>query len=170
MRLRRDLSGASEKSAAFKDLAGEVNRLLKDNNLTSMMVKGQWGVGKTSAMRSITDDLSKRGRSILQQTISFISLAGVNEISDERALFFLGLDEIPEWAKPILGAAKGVAEKGGVISAGVAKTIETLNLIGQTSRMRGALVVLDDIERRGASLPMGDVFGAIIRLVESRGC
>jgi hypothetical protein len=139
-----------------------------------MLIKGKWGVGKTSAMRSLLDEAKEKkgSESVLQiETASFVSLAGVNEINDERSLFLLGLDEAPEWLGDLLGGFSNVADSVGKgIGTAVNKAFNSIALVRLSSRMKGALVVIDEVERRGNGLDLKDVFGTVIRLVENREC
>jgi len=136
-----------------------------------MLLKGKWGVGKTSAIRSLLDAKKGTVGALPIDTASYVSLAGINEIGDERTLFLLGLNEVPKWLEDLAGGASSLADaaaKG--IGTAVTRALNSFVLVGMTSRMSGALVVIDEIERRGKDLDLKDVFGTVVRLVEDRGC
>ncbi len=122
---------------------------------------------------SLDEAKEKKGsESVLQiETASFVSLAGVNEINDERSLFLLGLDEAPEWLGDLLGGFSNVGDSVGKgIGTAVNKAFNSVALVRLSARMKGALVVIDEVERRGNGRDLKDVFGTVIRLVENREC
>jgi hypothetical protein len=85
--------------------------------------------------------------------------------------FLLGLNEVPGWLEDLAGGASSLADaaaKG--IGRAVTQALNSFVLVGMASRMNGALVVIDEVERRGKGLDLRDVFGTVIRLVEDRGC
>src|SRR5260221_6130833 len=114
---------------------------------------------------SLDEAKEKKGsESVLQiETASFVSLAGVNEINDERSLFLLGLDEAPEWLGDFLGGFLNVADSGGKgIGTAVKKGFNSVGLVWLSSRMKGALVVIDEDERRGNGRDLKDGLGTVI--------
>lgn len=151
-------------------LQNVLSQFVKSSRKT-LLVKGKWGVGKTFAVRKFlfSGDCPVK-------TFSYVSLSGVATVSDERSLAISGLEredgqtawekyssKIADFAKAAtklipLGAAGGVADVG----------IDALGGFFANRVIKGAVVVLDDIERKGESLSLGAIFGTISRLTEIR--
>src|SRR5271166_6169180 len=175
MRLRTDLWRPGNQSAAFAALRTEFRKLLEDEDRNTLLLKGPWGCGKTSAVRSILDEAKAQhlAGGGLVRTASFVSLAGVTSISDERALFLQGiefLEKVPigNVAKVLDYVFRSTAKIAG--KEAIASAIPELVMPAITPLLKGALIIIDDVERRGKSLQMRDVLGAVIRLAETRSC
>jgi hypothetical protein len=152
----------------MRSLQNVLEQFVKNLRKT-LLVKGKWGVGKTFALRQFF--LSKNCQ---VKTFSYVSLSGVATVSDERSLAIAGLeleDGQPPWqkfprkiawfAKP---ASKQIPWVGGVADASFDALLSLL-----TSRvLKGAIVVLDDIERKDKNLPLGSILGVVSRLTEIR--
>ena len=178
MRLRTDLWKPGNQSSGFAALRTEIHNLLKDEDRNTLLLKGPWGCGKTSAVRSILEEAKAQhaaGGGFIK-TASFVSLAGATSISDERSLFFQGielLDKVPinNVGKVLHFVSKMIDPFTKITGMGaLASAIPELVLPAITPALRGALIIIDDVERRGKSLQMRDVLGAVIRLAETRGC
>jgi hypothetical protein len=130
---------------------------MTDDDHTTLLLKGPWGTGKTSAIRSLLDEAKDRSipDRVPVETVSFISLAGLRSIDDERSLFLRGFDEVGDWldagGKTLQAVIKGLGlDKFSSAASG-------LFLAAVSRKMKGALVVIDDIERRSKSLEIRDV-------------
>lgn len=178
MKLRTDLWKDANPSSAFSQLKNRVRDLLSHPEWTTLLLKGPWGCGKTSAVKSLlveTKDPSSND-SLKIKAYSFVSLAGVSKIGDERSLFLSGLDDwnrLPIKKVRERAAAVGNIGKSLLAAFGFGGRTEGLPdllavMIGPF--MSGALVVVDDLERRSESLPLDDALGAVMRLVEVRQC
>src|SRR5260221_12981446 len=92
---------------------------------------------------SLDEAKEKKGsESVLQiETASFVSLAGVKEINDERSLFLLGLDEAPEWVGDFLGGFFNVFDSVGKrIGTAGNKAFNSVCPLKVSARVNDALV------------------------------
>jgi Cdc6-like AAA superfamily ATPase len=178
MKLRNDLWKDAQRPAVFAELKKRVQDLLSHSEWTTLLLRGPWGCGKTSAIKSLLNEAkdSSNNDRIKVGTYSFVSLAGISKIADERSLFLAGfeswndlpLDRLRGATKAFGKFAKTILAAGGLGSR--AEGLSDLFAMAVTPLMKGALVILDDLERRSEDLPIGDVLGVAMRLVEQRGC
>jgi len=178
MKLRNDLWKDAQRPAVFDELKKRVEDLLSHDEWTTLLLKGPWGCGKTSAIKSLLNEAkdSSNNDRLEVETYSFVSLAGVSKIADERSLFLSGIEswkDLP--VENVKGLTKTIGKVGKALVAvgGLGSRIEGLPdllTMAITPLMKGALVILDDLERRSDDLPIGDVIGAAMRLAEEREC
>ena len=178
MKLRNDLWKDAQRPAVFAELKKRVQDLLSHSEWTTLLLKGPWGCGKTSAIKSLLNEAkdSSNNDRLKVGTYSFVSLAGVSKIPDERSLFLSGIEswkDLP--VENVKGLTKTIGKVGKALAAvgGLGSRIEGLPdllTMAITPLMKGALVILDDLERRSDDLPIGDVIGAAMRLAEEREC
>jgi hypothetical protein len=64
-----------------------IEQFVQDSRHKTLLVKGDWGVGKTHAVRGLL--LGENGPA---PTVSYVSLSGVSGIADERLLVVSGLE------------------------------------------------------------------------------
>lgn len=178
MKLRDDLWKDAQRPAVFAELKQRLRDLLSHSEWTTLLLKGPWGCGKTSAIKSLLSE-AKDGPNkdrLKVGTYSFVSLAGVSKIADERSLFLAGfeswndlpLDRLRGATKALGKLAKTILAAGGFGSR--AEGLPDLFTMAVTPFMKGSLVILDDLERRSEDLSIGDVLGVAMRLAEERGC
>jgi hypothetical protein len=167
MKLRTDLWKSANSSSAFTQLKKRLKAFLSHSEWMTLLLKGAWGCGKTSAMRSLLEeakDASNNDRLEIK-TYSFVSLAGLAKIGDERSLFLSGFEnwnDLPVKNLPLkkIGEAVGALGKAGktlLNMAGLGSRTEGLPellALGISPFMKGAVVVLDDLERRSDELPI----------------
>ena len=165
---------ASERASAAlprSALNTVIEQFVQDSRHKTLLVKGNWGVGKTHAVRAFL--LREDGPA---PTVSYVSLSGVSRIADERLLVVSGLEResgqstLENYSVKFAEVAKSVTKMipsgaGGIADVG----IDALQGFLANRIVKDAVVVLDDIERRDALLSLGAVFGAISRLTEVRG-
>jgi hypothetical protein len=149
------------------------------------LVKGQWGVGKTYFIKKFIRD---NRAIIVKSNFAYISLFGVSSIEElTQAIFVnsvstktldttlsdaLSSDEalstrakyLFDRAKPLLARAGGLPIFG--VNAMRGFTLGTMAHFFN----RNSLIVIDDLERHSAGLPVRDILGVITHLKEERGC
>jgi hypothetical protein len=149
-------------------LQNVLNQFVKNSRKT-LLVKGDWGVGKTTAVRQYF--LSKN---CPVKTFSYVSLSGVATVSDERSLAISGLereDGQPLWEKfprKIAWLAKPASKQLPVVGGVADASFDALLTVLNSRVLNDAIVVLDDIERKDENLPLGAIFGVVSRLTEIR--
>ncbi|PYD06637.1 hypothetical protein DND90_09315 [Pseudomonas syringae pv. maculicola] len=148
-----------------------------------MVLKGAWGTGKTFLWNQI---VRYHGKDFKNRNYSYVSLFGISTLKDlKRALFENKVlrenasskpsaDTLHESFKDLGGKSTGWIRKGSSLLSdfsafgfrGVGPAIEVL----QFFRVTDTLIVLDDFERKSASLPDKEVLGLISLLCESKNC
>ncbi|MBL3635564.1 MULTISPECIES: P-loop NTPase fold protein [Pseudomonas syringae group] len=149
----------------------------------SIVLKGAWGTGKTFLWNQI---VRYHGKDFKNRNYSYVSLFGISTLKDlKRALFENKVlrenasskpsaDTLHESFKDLGGKSTGWIRKGSSLLSdfsafgfrGVGPAIEVL----QFFRVTDTLIVLDDFERKSASLPDKEVLGLISLLCESKNC
>lgn len=150
---------------------------------SSIVLKGAWGTGKTFLWEQIVNSEGKRFKN---RNYSYVSLFGISTLKDlKRALFENKVFRENANAKPSAETLKesfqdlgvrttGWLKKGSSLMTdltafgfrGVGPAIEAL----QFFRVTDTLIVLDDFERKSASLHDKEVLGLISLLCESKSC
>jgi hypothetical protein len=149
------------------------------------LIKGQWGVGKTFFIRKFVREHRAEIAKTNFSYVSLFGLAGIDELV--QAIFVnsastktldttltdaLSSDEaLSTRAKYLLDRAKPLLSRaGGLPIFGVnAMRGFTLGTMAHFFN-RNSLIVIDDLERHSASLPVRDVLGVITQLKEERSC
>ncbi len=178
MKLRNDLWKDAQRPAVFAELKKRVQDLLSHSEWTTLLLRGPWGCGKTSAIKSLLNEAkdSSNNDRLKVGTYSFVSLAGISTIPDERSLFLSGIESWKDLPiENVKGLTKTIGKIGKALVAvgGLGSRIEGLPdllTMAITPLMKGALVILDDLERRSDDLPIDDVMGVVMRLAEEREC
>jgi hypothetical protein len=71
---------------SLNELAEVLLELAQSSDWSTLLVKGKWGVGKTSAVRSLMDSPAMQE---IGKKYAYISLAGATSVVDESTLFRL---------------------------------------------------------------------------------
>lgn len=82
MKIRYDLW--TNPTVALQELSDILLELVDSDSWNTLLLKGNWGVGKTSATRSLMESTIMQDK---VKTFSYISLAGVASVTDEATLF-----------------------------------------------------------------------------------
>jgi hypothetical protein len=168
MRIRYDLW--ADPTPALQELKGVLLEFVGSDNWTTLLLKGNWGVGKTSAVRSLIDSPVIQDK---VKTFSYISLAGLSSVTDEATLFLRGLERVKDRGKKTKEGVESVAAVVNVVLTAAGKGNTTAQLPGllpilAKSLMKDALVVIDELERRAKGLDLEEVLGLVVRLSEHR--
>jgi hypothetical protein len=143
----------------------------KQNDL--LVLKGQWGVGKTFFWQYLVQQASKT-QNIGHSSYSYVSLFGISSLEElKNAILASRVDSASvkpnvsfmEWVTTAKQFLKGMEQIPAVRewTGGMAGT--ALFLL-----MKDTLICFDDIERRGAGLDAKDMLGLASLLKEQRGC
>lgn len=148
-------------------LQNVLKQFVRNPRHKTLLLKGKWGVGKTHAVRDFL-----LGEESPVKTVSYVSLSGVATVADERSLAISGLERDggqAAWAK-FTNIAKAATKTFPAGAGAVADVgIDALQGFLTNWVIKDAVVVLDDIERKGESLSLSAIFGAVSRLTEIRG-
>jgi hypothetical protein len=156
----------------------EIKRFLQSKEAEVICITGDWGVGKTYTWQTELDAARER-KEIGLARYSYASLFGINSLDGLKLALFENLEFLDS-------PPETLADQGLNFVRGMGAKLKKLNqlarglpTIGQFfanagplyfSAIRGQLVCIDDLERRGAGLALRDVFGLISFLREQRGC
>lgn len=149
------------------------------------LIKGQWGVGKTFFIRKFVRECRDE---IAKTNFSYVSLFGIASIDElVQAIFVnsvstktldttlsdaISSDEaLSTRAKYLLDRAKPLLARAGRLPIFGVNAMRdfTLGTMAQFFN-RNSLIVIDDLERHSATLPVLDILGVITQLKEERGC
>jgi hypothetical protein len=170
MRIKFDLW--ANPTVALQELSEVLLALVDSDSWTTLLLKGNWGVGKTSAVRSLMEVPVMQDK---VKTFSYISLAGVASVTDEVTLFVKGLERVKNLGKKTKENIESAAAVLNVVLSAAGKGNITAELpgllpIAAKSLMKDALVVIDELDRRAEGLALEEVLGLVIRLSEHRQC
>jgi hypothetical protein len=173
MNIRDDLYKGQAHSGTLGSFRSAVEEFLGSKVKNSFLLNGPWGVGKTAAIKSLMGETAIQER---VKVYSYVSLAGVRELANERSLFLAGIERwdkhrIKEWQDRVEPLGRVVSALAKFFNRGEAVTasVDALMSFG-TALFADSLVVLDDIERKHSDLKMEEVVGLIARLSQHKGC
>ena len=158
----------------------EIRRFLATDEAEVICIIGHWGVGKTFAWNRYLKDAQEKSAIALKR-YSYVSLFGVNSLDELKYSIFenavrsseVGLEPSLETLDSNTAAA---AEQLGRKSLWFLQQIPVVkNYIGGLGpvwfmSVKKMIICIDDIERRGKTLPVRDVLGLISNLKEHKGC
>lgn len=168
---------------------------IKSEQNSGLVLRGGWGQGKTHLWKSLAEQHAKEGKG-QRPNYAYVSLFGVNSLADLRNalavkvrpvdqlkndtfLALLGADQPvgQKWHKFVAwirrkgqASAELLSGNPGINVHHVSANLGPLLLTLAYTRLKKALVVIDDIERRGKGLELKDVLGLIADLVNERNC
>jgi hypothetical protein len=156
----------------------EIRRFLRSPEPEVLCITGDWGVGKTYTWQKAMDE-TRATNAVALSRYSYASLFGINSLDGLKLALFENLeilDAPPETtfqkgvhgAKTLLTHAKklsGVASAIPVVGPALARAGPLY-----FSLIRDQIICIDDLERRGKSLDIKDVFGLVSFLREQRHC
>lgn len=158
----------------------EIVRFLKEKAPAVLCIRGKWGTGKTFAWSTYLREAVDRGE-LAGGTSSYVSLFGINSLTDLKSAIFensvtgksLGSEPTSETyainLTQAFGRQSNKAFKGilGLLSLG---SFSDLIAPAVFFAVRNQIVCIDDIERKGSGLSLGDVLGLCSYLKEHRNC
>jgi hypothetical protein len=147
-----------------------VRDFVVDGSNEVLVLKGNWGVGKTHFWHRLIEEQSEKGN-VGKEKYSYISLFGVNSLDGlKRSIFTSVVDSSNIQDGGVFSALRDFADKAESIpkvadwSGGA--VIEKVLFDG----VEDTLVCIDDLERRGEDLKMRDLLGLASMMKEERSC
>ena len=166
----------------------EILHFLASDETGVIVIKGDWGTGKTYAWNEWLEE-AVINQNINQSQYSYVSLFGCNSLDELKAQTFqelIPVDMIPEGVNidTVTENLKEVAEKKNwkallPFSGGLTKKLNDIPFIRNFSvdvwrlgwlTIKNTLVCIDDIERIGEGLRVKDVYGLVSVLKEQKKC
>lgn len=159
----------------------EISNFLQRSEPEVLCIRGKWGIGKTyNWTKQITE--SQQDGKILLPRYSYVSLFGINSLEELKIAIF---ENVITLSKGKLQADLSTLDE--FVSSNVvqwrkltriAQSIPFINsFIGSDATailsfitIRDQIICIDDIERRGQRLDIGDVLGLVSFLREQRNC
>lgn len=160
-------------------LQREANRFLSSVSPEVLCIRGNWGSGKTHAWRDCLATAAQ-DKTIKLERYSYCSLFGVNSLADlktaivERTVKGASIASPPTMES--FGQVYAEAESWARRGSGIFLKLPFLNKVGDAVSqalflsVRNQIVCIDDLERKGSALSVGDVLGLISYLKEERNC
>ena len=147
-----------------------VSSFIRDNANDLLVLRGRWGVGKTYFWNTLISEASKKGE-IEYGHYSYISLFGINSVEELRNAIIAGrvqssrinrenalFSGVKKFFKEAENLPKIREWTGGLASYYLFPLV------------KGTLVCLDDLERKGKDLDFKDLFGLVLMLKEQLNC
>lgn len=157
----------------------EIERFLRSSEPEVLCITGDWGVGKTYNWQNTFDRLRKE-REIGLVRYSYASLFGINSLDAFKQAIFENLEYIVPEGRAALDRLLGYGNQAFLQSKKAVGALAAIPTVGDAisklsspflfSAIRGQIVCIDDLERRGNGLSVKDVFGLASYLREQRNC
>lgn len=181
---------------SLKDVEGAVKKFIESGHPQAIAISGSWGSGKTHFWG---DFIKKNSKKATFKKYSYVSLFGINDLSDLKATLFdnaVSARDVEDgdgansstWAKNAKEAYEAIdghrLKDSQKPLQGLAKwawkifspVLPALSVWGGVARslsfmlIKDYVICLDDVERKGESLPLKEVCGLISLLKEQKGC
>jgi hypothetical protein len=157
-----------------------IDRFLSRPEAEVLCIRGKWGVGKTFAWQRRLE-AAQEAKSIKLPRYSYVSLFGVNSLDELKLAIFENVIILNQGLKKAdLATLDAWVSKMGswrkltrlAQSIPVVRSVVGADATGLVSFMtiRDQIICIDDLERRGSKLEIGDVLGLISYLREQRNC
>ncbi len=164
---------------SIKLVESEILRFLASPEPEVTCITGRWGVGKTFAWNKYLRG-AKDGSKIGLKRYSYVSLFGINSLDDFKYAIFentvqsseIGEPTLATLEKNTLAAAEGLGRKFVWFMQALPWVKNHVGGLGRVwfLAVRGTIVCVDDIERRGDGLSVRDIMGLASQLKERRQC
>jgi hypothetical protein len=164
-----------------------IDRFLATSRPEVLCIQGAWGIGKTHAWNQAIKE-ARTSKSVPLDSYAYISLFGLNSLDELKQAIFdnsvsaanAGLDATFDTFEDLLRNSKSLGKRflyalGTRLGSAAAHTGAAGKFIGSVGpglflSVRNRLICIDDIERRGEKLKIGDVLGLVSFLKEQRKC
>jgi hypothetical protein len=156
-------------------IEGEIARFLKSSEPEVLCVSGEWGIGKTFLWQQ---ELNKAidSKSIGLKSYSYASLFGISSLEALKMAIFENGTPVTvssNAARRRLFSGWRALKRNRDLATGapfgIGKILEKAGPL-YFSSVRNQIICIDDLERRGGNLTVGDVLGLISFLKEQRKC
>jgi hypothetical protein len=164
----------------LKIVKSEIARFLAAREPEVIALKGAWGIGKTYSWKKLISDISKT-MDLPTHRYSYVSLFGVNSLQDFKFLLFqqsvpnniIGREaSISSFRDNVIGFSESLGRKGFrwfaklPVFKDFSPELHSLAFLS----LKNTLVCIDDLERKGQGLEVGDILGLISQLKEEKNC
>jgi hypothetical protein len=158
----------------------EITRFLARPDAEVLCIRGKWGVGKTYAWGKQLE-AAQQTKTVKLARYSYVSLFGVNSLDELKFSIFENVITLSEGVKKAdLETLDAFVSKIGswrkltriAQSVPIVKNFFGADATALVSFMtiRDQVICIDDLERRGQKLDVGDVLGLVSYLREQRNC
>jgi KAP family P-loop domain len=158
----------------------EIRKFLGRQDPEVLCIRGKWGVGKTYTWAKELE-VAQRANAVKLPRYSYVSLFGVNSLDELKFAIFENVITLSEGVrKADLETLDAFVSKFGSWRklTKIAQSLPVIrNIVGADATslvsfmtIRDQVVCIDDLERRGQKLEVGDVLGLISYLREQRNC
>lgn len=170
----------STEDMSTKLVQNEMAKFLERAAPEALCIRGKWGVGKTFAWNTALKTAQSTGK-VAVQSYSYVSLFGVNSLDELKFSIFENYTSLKDGVRQAdLKSLETHVDKLNELRryARIAKSIpfitkfvgnDATGLIASMS-LKDQIVCIDDLERKGRGLEVGDVLGLISFLREQRNC
>lgn len=158
----------------------EIKRFLNDPQSEVLVIKGNWGVGKTYTWQKLIE-YENKNNNISRGYYSYVSLFGINSLESFKYSIFEQVipanmigdsPSIETLRKNTIGLSQSLGRKGISLfrNASFIKdfnpALESLAFLS----VRNMIICIDDLERKSCSLSLKDVLGITTLLKEQKSC
>ena len=158
----------------------EIFRFLESKNAEVLVLKGEWGTGKTFTWKRLLKEYIQHNE-LPTSRYSYVSLFGSNSLQDFKFLLFqqsiqnstIGSEaSVSSFKENAVGFSEMFGRKGfGLFGSlpmikGFSAELRSLAFLSLTN----TLVCLDDLERKGRGLEVRDILGLVSQLKEEKNC
>ncbi|MGF7212947.1 hypothetical protein GGE65_007583 [Skermanella aerolata] len=160
-------------------IKSEVFRFFDSSESEVLCITGKWGTGKTYSWKEYLKYVGKSNGTSLER-YSYVSLFGLNSLEEVKYSIFENTvkksdvleDASPASLQDTLDSVESLARKGSWLLnlVPVVKTYASAAAPAFFLVVRKQLICIDDLERRGQKLDIGDVLGLASFLKEQRKC
>lgn len=164
---------------SLKIVEAEIERFLTSPDPEVLVIKGEWGTGKTFTWKKLLNEFSKKD--LQTKRYSYVSLFGVNTLEDFRFLLFqqcmtnsaIGTEPSMQSFKE---NAASFAESYGRKATRFLDRIPVISdFMGEVKSLAylslsESLFCIDDLERKGQDLDVREILGTISQLKEEKSC
>ncbi|WP_394672139.1 hypothetical protein [Limnobacter sp.] len=158
---------------------GEVERFLLTPKPEVLVIRGEWGIGKTFSWKKHIQRMAKSG--LPTSRYSYVTLFGVNSLNDLKFLIFqqsISNETVGTVAsiESFKENASGFSESYGRKGLGIFEKLPYVRDFVTEIRslaflsLKNTLVCLDDVERKGKDLELREILGVVSQLKEEKGC
>jgi len=179
---------ASNKTGAGEGVSQEffkaaVLAFLKSSKPEVLCIRGRWGTGKTHVWNECLKQ-AVQAKEVAQPKYAYCSLFGINSLAELKASIVEDSVPVGDFiAPPTMESFNDIyrqsmikVRQGSWMAKQIVSAIPYVGALGETSArllflgVRNQIVCIDDLERKGKDLQIGDVLGLASFLKESRNC
>lgn len=142
-------------SLSYELVKSTLIHVLEDNSIAVVALSGKWGTGKSHLWKAVGQELKNNNTKPI-----YVSLFGAKTINELKLRIVQNSslssdDKYKEYKQNTTNLLKGLAGKFFGVE------VENIILLSIPTLMKERLVVIDDVERKHASLDIGEVMGFI---------